>query len=181
MGCITTYTGKHIDPCAPDPELLDIIDIAHALSLTCRGNGHVQTFFSVAQHCINCCQEAQARGYSSRVVLACLLHDATEVYMSDVPSPFKHSLTDYTRAEESLVSMIYTKFLGSDLTADEAALVKDIDKAMLYYDLKTLLNDPPEGNAPEIHIPLDYSVKPFDKVEREYLVNFLLLSGTEPS
>ena len=78
--CITTYTGIHFDPLAPTPEGLEIRDIAHALSLLCRGNGHVQTFFSVGQHCIHCALEAQARGMSRRVVLACLLHDASEAY-----------------------------------------------------------------------------------------------------
>lgn len=39
---ITTYTGKHFKPTEPDPELFDIADIAHALSLICRGNGHVK-------------------------------------------------------------------------------------------------------------------------------------------
>lgn len=48
--CITTYTGKHFDPTHPDEELICIEDIAHALSLLCRGNGHVRTFFSVGQH-----------------------------------------------------------------------------------------------------------------------------------
>lgn len=47
MSYITTYTGKHFDPVNPDASLLCIEDIAHALSLLCRGNGHVQTFFSV--------------------------------------------------------------------------------------------------------------------------------------
>ena len=87
--CITTYTGKHFDPTHPDEELICIEDIAHALSLLCRGNGHVRTFFSVGQHCILCAKEAEARGYSGRLILASLLHDASECYMSDVPRPFK--------------------------------------------------------------------------------------------
>ena len=32
---ITTYTGKHFKPTDPNPELIDIPDIAHALSLIC--------------------------------------------------------------------------------------------------------------------------------------------------
>ena len=83
--CITTYTGKHFKPVSPDPDLVCIEDIAHALSLICRGNGHVKTFFSVGQHCINCAKEAEARGLSARMVLACLLHDASECYLSDIP------------------------------------------------------------------------------------------------
>ncbi len=45
MGCITTYTGRHFDPVCPESGEIDIRDIAHALSLICRGNGHVKTFF----------------------------------------------------------------------------------------------------------------------------------------
>ena len=67
--CITTYTGKHFDPTHPDEELICIEDIAHALSLLCRGNGHVRTFFSVGQHCILCAKEAEARGYSGRLTI----------------------------------------------------------------------------------------------------------------
>ena len=92
---ITTYTGNHFKPTNPDPELIRIEDIAHALSLICRGNGHVKTFWSVGEHCICCAKEAAARGLSDRMVLACLLHDASECYMSDVPSPFKKELPEY--------------------------------------------------------------------------------------
>ena len=41
---ITTYTGQHFEPTNPDPKLIRIEDIAHALSMICRGNGHVKTF-----------------------------------------------------------------------------------------------------------------------------------------
>ena len=66
---ITTYTGKYFNPTQPNPDLISIQDIAHALSLICRGNGHVQTFWSVGQHCICCAKEAAARGLSNRMVL----------------------------------------------------------------------------------------------------------------
>ena len=64
---ITTYTGLHFRPTEPDSDLIRIQDIAHALSLICRGNGHVQTFWSVGEHCICCAKEAAARGFSKRV------------------------------------------------------------------------------------------------------------------
>lgn len=169
MSYITTFTGKHIDPIEPDIEMVDIRDIAHALSLTCRGNGHVKTFFSVAQHCINCALEAEARGCSKRVILACLLHDAGEAYMSDVPRPFKRSLPEYCMAEDRLLDMIYGKFLGTPLNDGEKELVKRIDNDMLYYDLKELLNEVPEGEAPDLQISLDYTVIPFEQVEDTYL------------
>ena len=44
MSYITTYTRNHFNPVHPEAEKIDIQDIAHALSLTCRGNGHVSSF-----------------------------------------------------------------------------------------------------------------------------------------
>ena len=52
MAEIKTYTGKLVDPLNPDPELIEITDIAHALSFLCRGNGHVERFFSVGESSI---------------------------------------------------------------------------------------------------------------------------------
>ena len=169
MSHITTFTGKHFDPTAPDQKLFDIRDIAHALSLTCRGNGHVKTFFSVGQHCINCAKEAAARGLSKRVILACLLHDGSEAYMSDVPRPFKHSMPEYIKAEEALLDLIYEKFLGSVLSEEEQKAVRQIDDDMLFFDLRDLLNQEPDGEEPKLKIQLDFRVQPFDAVEQEYL------------
>ena len=154
---ITTYTGKYFNPTQPNPDLISIQDIAHALSLICRGNGHVQTFWSVGQHCICCAKEAAARGLSDRMVLACLLHDASECYMSDVPTPFKKELPEYQ------------------------AQLNEIDHAMLLYDLENLLGEVQYGEIPDLHIDLDYTVRSFTEVEDEYLMLFAKYSGTAAS
>ena len=151
---ITTYTGKYFNPTQPNPDLISIQDIAHALSLICRGNGHVQTFWSVGQHCICCAKEAAARGLSNRMVLACLLHDASECYMSDVPTPFKKELPEYQ------------------------AQLNEIDHAMLLYDLENLLGEVQYGEIPDLQIDLDYTVRSFAEVEDEYLMLFAKYSGT---
>lgn len=169
MGYITTYMGKRFDPMNPDMQSLDVRDIAHALSLTCRGNGHVKYFFSVGQHCVNCAKEAAARGYSRRVVLGCLLHDASEAYMSDVPRPFKAVLPEYQLLEEKLIDLIYVRFLGSTLNEEEKALVREVDDDLLYFDMIELLGVPQAGPEPKINISLDYSVRAFEDVEKEYL------------
>ena len=173
---ITTYTGLHFYPTEPNPDGLRIEDIAHALSLLCRGNGHTKTFFSVGQHCLHCAREAQARGYSRRVVLACLLHDASEAYLSDVPRPFKQSMPQYRALENGLLDVIYTKFLGAPLTDEEASLVKQIDDDMLYFDLRILLNEPSDEPEPEMQSDFSYDVLPFEKVERDYLKLYKKLS-----
>lgn len=169
---ITTYTGRHFEPANPDPDAIVIEDIAHALSLITRGNGHVKTFWSVGEHCLCCAKEAAARGLSGRMVLACLLHDASECYMSDIPRPFKKELPEYREHEEHLLDMIYGKFLGSPLTQEEQAQLKAIDDALLWYDLTILLGEKPHREEPELYFKPDYTVRPFAEVEREYLKVF---------
>ena len=132
MSSIKTYTGVMFDPVNPESELIDILDIAHVLSMLCRANGHFRSFYSVGQHCINCAMEAKARGYSKRVQLACLLHDASEAYLSDVTRPVKHELPKYLEIEKPLQESIWQKYLGSALTEEENSQVFRIDDAMLY-------------------------------------------------
>ena len=172
MSYITTYTRKHFDPVHPDPELICIQDIAHALSMICRGNGHVSTFWSVGEHCICCAKEALGRGYSNRLALACLLHDASECYMSDVPRPLKQEMETYKAIENRLLQVIYQKFLGRGLTEEEECLLKEIDDDLLWYDLDVLLEEKQTGKPPKLHFKLDYTVRPFREVEKEYLELF---------
>ena len=49
---IQTYTGKVFWPLDPEPDEIDIEDVAHALSLKCRFNGQCDHFFSVAAHSV---------------------------------------------------------------------------------------------------------------------------------
>ena len=175
-GKITTYSGLRFNPLEAGPDDIRIEDIAHSLPLICRGNGQVKTFFSVAQHCINCAKEAEARGYSRRVQLGCLLHDAAECYLSDVPRPLKQFMPEYYDYEDRMLNLIYTKFMGSAVTEEENRLIREIDDVMLYFDLHTLLkmeNEP----EPEVNIELSYDFISFDTVEKEYLEIFSKLNS----
>ena len=127
-----------MDPLHAKDEDIQIWDIAHALSLLCRANGHFPHFYSVAQHCLNCMEEARARGYSEKVQLGCLLHDAGEAYLSDVIRPIKPHLTGYYEIEERLQNQIFNKWLPSPLTMVERTQVFEIDDAMLYHEFFTL-------------------------------------------
>ena len=169
---ITTYTRRHFDPVNPEPADMDIKDIAHALSMICRGNGHVSSFWSVGEHCILCAKEAAAKGYANRLVLAALLHDASECYMSDVPRPLKQNMKQYKEQENHLLDVLYTKFLGSSLDEQEEKLIKEIDDAVLWYDMKYLLGEDSEGDKPETCMVPDYTVRAFKDVEQEYLEIF---------
>ena len=127
MSYITTVTGKHFYPLNPNPQDIDIVDIAHALSLICRANGHFKYFYSVAQHCIACAEEAVERGCSVEVILGCLLHDASEAYLCDVTRPVKKHITQYLQAEEKLQEVIWKRFIGRELTDVEKKQIFEID------------------------------------------------------
>ena len=166
---ITTFTGIHMTPVAPAIEQIDIRDIAHSLSLQCRANGHYAEFFSVAQHCINCMQEAKARGLNQRIQLACLIHDASEAYVADVPRPVKLGLPNYIEMEERLIACVFQCFLGEELTKDEEAIVYEIDDAMLYHEFLALKGEALLKEAPVLVGMPDFDGRMPKEAEQWYL------------
>ena len=119
MSVMNTYSGRKFDPMKIASEDVYLEDIAHALSLVCRGGGQIRWFYSVGQHSINCAHEALARGWSDRMALACLLHDASECYISDVIRPVKVHLQNYLEIESMIMDAIWEKFHLDDLTDEE--------------------------------------------------------------
>ena len=169
MTFIRTYTGIRINPLDPDAEVIDIVDIAHALSLLCRANGHFKTFYSVGQHSINCMTEAKARGYSEKVQFACLLHDASEAYLSDVTRPVKQEMPQYRAIEKPLQDMIWMKYLGESLTDEEFAMVRDIDDAILYYEFIYFMNEAIYEEQPELKSEPVFEFESFVQTENEFM------------
>ena len=141
-----TYTGKMIELTSPDKDAIDSRDIAHALSQLCRAAGHFKHFYSVGQHSINCMREAMARGFSKRVCMACLLHDASEAYLCDIPSPLKADLGDYKKIEAKFEDAVWKRYGLYPLSDDEKYLVKLIDEAVLWYEFKMIHTIPIEFN-----------------------------------
>jgi|SRR5690625_1076693 len=165
---INTYTGVKLYPLDPRKNEIRTEDIGHALSLICRANGHCSHFYSVAQHSLNCAEEAKRRDYSIRIQLGCLLHDASEAYLSDITRPVKTELTKYIKIEKKLQKVIYDAYGLSDLTMSELQLIKEIDDAMLSYEMKLLLNIPIES---EIQLVNEYnlSFRPMHEVKEEFI------------
>lgn len=123
---IQTFTGRKFFPLDPDPEMICIEDIAHSLSLQCRFSGHSRRMYSVAEHSIALSRELVDRN----LALEALLHDASEAYLSDIPSPLKRlpEFAFYRNAEDTLQALIYTKF---GLPATPSRTVKLMDKMIL--------------------------------------------------
>ena len=56
-----------------------------------------------------------------------------------------------------------------EIGQQEQDILKEIDNAMLWYDLTFLLHEKQASPNPQIHIQPDYTVRPFADVEEEYL------------
>jgi hypothetical protein len=103
--CIRTVSGRYVNVLDPDPETLDLSDIAHALSHVPRFGGHLPMPWSVLQHSM--LVESMVPG---RLKLQALLHDASEAFLCDVPSPLKAHLPEYMLIEERMMQAIATRF-----------------------------------------------------------------------
>ena len=172
MSCILTFSGNEIDPCDPKPDQIFIKDIAHALSLMCRAGGHFPQFYSVAQHCIACVKEARARELGKREQLSCLLHDASEAYIADITRPVKAQLPDYLVYENKLQNLIYLKYLGQIPNDNEQKIISMIDDAVLCNEFIHFTGKNIFSEKTELRHAVDYSLRPFDEVESEYLSLF---------
>ncbi len=123
---IRTYSGHYFDVFDPNPEHIEIEDIAHSLSLLCRFGGHIKSFYSVAEHSIWVCNKV-----SKTHALTALLHDASEAYLIDLPKPIKDEISQYLEVENNLMKVIAKKF-GFQYPFPEE--VKIYDKAALEFE-----------------------------------------------
>lgn len=94
---IQTYSGRRFFPLDPRVEDIDIVDIAHGLSLTVRYNRQAKFPYSVAQHSVLLADHCPAE-----MSFLALMHDAHEAYspFGDVARPVKN---DVVEAAESLI------------------------------------------------------------------------------
>lgn len=176
MSRIMTCSHNMFDPLNPEVELIDIHDIAHSLSMLCRANGHFRSFYSVGMHCVNCAKEAIARNYSRKVQLACLLHDGSEAYLSDVTRPVKEEIPRYREIEDPLQDVIWQKFLGEALTEEEYRQVFEIDDDILENEFPALMGAKLKETVPALRSEPQFQFEDFQKTEKEFLALFHTLS-----
>lgn len=138
---IETWSG--LDLYLPDPDLESICieDIAHALSKICRFAGHVDRFYSVAEHSINV-----SLIVPRELRLQALLHDATEAYICDIPTPFKRMIPEYKVLEDNLWEAISRKY-GVDFELHKE--VKWADRTLLLTERDALKANTKRNWSPE--------------------------------
>jgi hypothetical protein len=165
---IQTYTGRRFYLADPRPEEVDIRDIAHSLSMQCRYNGHVQFFYSVAQHAVLACRMAPP-GYEFEG----LNHDDSEAYVSDMTTPLERMCPDYRGIEQRNEQACAIRF---GLPWPVSAAVKAVDIRMSVTEAPALMAVGAEpwwlapGRPPPYQIEIE-SWSP-ERAEREFLDEF---------
>lgn len=133
---ISTYSGAEFYVQECNIEDIPIEDIAHALSLNCRFNGHVKKFYSVAEHSV-----LVSHLVSPKNALWGLMHDVTEAFVPDVPRPFKELITGFNEFEQSLSVKMARHFGLPEQMPDD---VMYIDKNVVADEARQLFLSPPD-------------------------------------
>ena len=115
-----TASGRefHLEDLRWRPALVDLTDIAVALSHTCRFGGHVTHFHSVAAHSVLVSEFVEASlehldaARRRQGAALGLLHDASEAYLGDVCRPLKRlaAMDGYRRLEVEVTEAIWQRF-----------------------------------------------------------------------
>ena len=159
MSWIQTYTGKAIYPLSDEPGEIDIRDIAHALSLQCRFNGHCKVFYSVAQHSVHVSEVVP-----TEFALWGLMHDAAEAYLSDLPRPVKGQMPQFSELEDKLLGYILAEY---DLFLPMPAEVKLADEQLLMTEARDLMLLPPMNWLIPVDALDDLHIQPMSPTQAE--------------
>ncbi len=124
------YSGAYFDLDLLNVEDVTILDIAHALAMTCRFGGHTPLFYSVAEHSV-----LASHLVPPPFALAALMHDAAEALLGDVPSPLKAMLPDYRALEARTARALARRFALPEVLPPE---VHWADRAMLTLERRAL-------------------------------------------
>ena len=159
-----TNSGGRYYPMDPRPEDIEPRDIAHALSLLCRYGGHVDRFYSVAEHCV-----LMSEAVAPEHALYALLHVATEAYVVDV------------LFEALAWDAIANRFGLPTLALPEE--VKDADNAILLTERNALMPRAGRWSQDDDYEPLAVTVTgwPPEEAERRYLDRLAELTATDPT
>lgn len=151
-----TYSGARFYPLEPRRTQYRIEDIAHALALVNRYNGHTPVPYSVAQHSVLVSRRVEELTNNTQLALWGLMHDASEAYICDVPRPLKKVMPEYRAIEARVMDAILEAF-GLPLFEHDA--IRRADGELLATEARDLMGitDKSWGLA---HQPLRMKVEP---------------------
>lgn len=115
---------------------INLNDIAHRLALLNRWRGDTMHPWSVASHSVLVARLAAEAGETREVQAACLMHDAHEAWLCDLPRDVKRMLPEYVAACNRLQAVIDFKYGVSSvhhLKYDNAAAEIEF-KELVYHE-----------------------------------------------
>ena len=166
---IMTYTGRIVRPLEMTANDIDIVDIAHALSMKCRYTGHCRRYLSVAQHCV-----LMARRDLPGPAAWRLMHDSSEAYLPDIASPIKDQFPVIKQAEERILAAVAEKFVLAPYSTAYLAVHK-ADVAMMVWEGQWNMNDADQkgiwwaANLSEYPMRQDFCSWDPQRAEQEFL------------
>jgi hypothetical protein len=144
---IQTYSGEVYELWNPSVDVIHLRDIAHALALQCRFNGHCSKFYSVAQHSVLAMHFCSAEHDSSEEILrAALMHDAHEAYVGDLVRPMKLEDPVYRKLEAVSARAVAKRF---SLQLPLPSVVVEADNSLLLTEHEQLMTPAPQQWAVE--------------------------------
>ncbi|QDP54860.1 MAG: hypothetical protein Unbinned3891contig1000_58 [Prokaryotic dsDNA virus sp.] len=179
--CITTHTGKQFDLQDPNPALVDIEDIAWALSNLCRFVGHTPTFYSVAEHSALVASVLLEKTRDPVWAMAGLLHDAHEAYMGDIPQPLKNLIgLEHINVIAGRLDMAVVK--GLDILPNRSGLpiilsqmwsreMQQADLWTFYWERYHFMNGPRPGSMLDPMREIKQEAEPAPESKRSDLVD----------
>lgn len=134
---ILTIGGRRFDYSDIASNVVDLRDVAFALARVNRYCGHSVRPISVAEHTMRvfhmCADEtSDVRGLA-------LLHDASEAYLNDIPTPLKAVLPDYRWFERQAMDAIHKQILGKhthQIPQSWHDVVKRADEDALWWETR---------------------------------------------
>jgi hypothetical protein len=172
-----TFLGGQFWLLDPRPEEIDIRDIAHALSQTCRYRGMPLRYYSVLEHCVLLATYTQtALGRPMQDVLAALLHDAHEAYSGDVITPYKNMYPEIRTFEHSLQNMIQEKY---GVPAGKPEWLNTIDQRIRWDEKMALMVPRNDWKGMHADGPLNVAIQAWEshKAESIFLSAFNTLTS----
>jgi hypothetical protein len=167
-----TNLGYRISLDDPNPDSINMNDVACGLSKIARFNGQTRQFYSVAEHCMNV-----AKLVPDKHKLQALLHDASEAYICDIPTPLKRMLGDTYKDIETRLQNAIGKACGVNLNPLHE-VVKRADRIMLITEHHALQQMPADWGPDYEDEIVFHDFRPLglkpDEVAKKYLEAYQL-------
>lgn len=182
LGCLPedtpfqlTNSGKVIAYQSPDPEQIDIADVALGLSREPRFGGQTRSdkrLYSAGQHSVYASWLAP-----SPLTLQALCHECSEgLGMKDVPAPLKSLLHSYKPIERAVMQAAATR-LGFAWPMADA--LKDIDLVLRSTERRDLMRHGERIWSRNLPDPLPFTIEPWDEftTRRAFLSRWAMITA----